>query len=145
MLRQEEADALIDMEKLFASNDPIQLPGPGAYLERQLVSADERKSFLLDVNRRGRILTARCTYQMRYQVTIHLLRLDVNGPPHTNPDDEHLAGPHIHRYREGYDDKWADPVSEPDFPNLGDVRDTFLRFLDVCNVVEIPDIQGVLL
>jgi len=144
MLTEEEADALIAMEKAFARPEPIELPGPGGCLKRALVSTDERESFLLDVNRRGAMVTVRCTYQLRYQVIIQLLRLDV-GRAHTNPDGQHLPGPHLHKYREGYDDKWAEPVSEPDFPALEDVRDTFVRFLGLCNVSGIPDIQGVLL
>jgi len=39
-----------------------------------------------------------------------MLRYD-NGGRHTNPDGEKFEGPHIHLFKEGFNDKFAYPVS----------------------------------
>ena len=70
-----------------------------------------------------------------------LLRLDLGGPQHRNPDDEEVPCPHIHVFREGYGHKWAFPVSPDLFPNPDDLIATYDAFLDRCNVIERPRIQ----
>ena len=57
-----------------------------------------------------------------------LKRLDLNGAPHRNPHDQIIPCPHMHTYREGYGDKWAEPVSAG-------------KFITECNVVQAPSIQ----
>lgn len=66
-----------------------------------------------------------------------LMRLCVNGAPHTNPDGAVISGTHLHVYREGYDARYADPVdiASPDF-----VEDTIL-LLKRFNVITMPAFQ----
>jgi hypothetical protein len=80
---------------------------------------DKREHFHLDVSR-GRIDLLKGKYQNRSRQAIILVRLDFGGKPHRNPDDEEIACPHLHVYREGYGDKWAMPVPPDRFPDVTD-------------------------
>lgn len=95
---------------------------------------------MLDVNRRGKIKLTKCTYQERYAIIEILLRLDIGGPPHENPDGAEVPSPHLHVYREGYGDKWAVPTP-PEFGNTGDLAGTLQDFMQYCRIQEIPAIQ----
>ena len=72
------------------------------------------------------------TFQERVRDTFVLVRLDVDGPPHTNPDGTFVPVPHLHEYREGYGDKWAREAVE--FTNTNDMWQTLIDFLHFCNV-----------
>lgn len=119
-----------------------KFPAAGERLVIPLVSLDRSEEFLLDATR-SRIDFSKITYQSRTRIAIVLLRLDLNGPPHRNPDDALIPCPHLHIYREGYGDKWAFPVP-PQFMHLDDMLLTFTDFLAECNVVEPPLVQSVL-
>ncbi len=140
MLTQQRADEVIGMPKRCTDTSPIDFPLLGEAIQLELKSLDDRESFLVDVNRRGRIKLSKCTYQERYEVVDVLLRLDVGGPPHVNPDGEELPCPHLHIYREGFADKWAEPAP-PDFTNTNDLPITLEHFLKYCKVENVPPIQ----
>lgn len=140
MLKQQEADALITMDKRFANAGIIDFPSVGDKAVFDLVSLDEREKFLADVNRASIRLT-KCTYQERYQVVEILVRLDVDGRPHENPDGEVLPCPHLHVYREGFADKWAKPLPADRFRDTSDLVQTFTDFLTFCHVQKAPEIQ----
>ncbi len=108
-LTQIEADALIQMDKFRTDGAAWNFPYAGEKLAIPLTSADKRENFILDINR-GRIKLTQATFQNRARQAIVLLRLDIDGPPHTNPDGAELACPHLHIYREGYGTKWAYPI-----------------------------------
>lgn len=74
-----------------------------------------------------------------------LVRIDVNGSPHKNPDGLVIPCPHIHIYKEGYNDKWAYPLDDYPFQDPLDIFLTFQDFADFCNILEYPDLQGKLL
>ena len=160
MLEQQEALRLIALPKIAIDSGPFLFPNPGDALHINLVAQDiAREQFILDVNRRGRIRSLRCTYQDRYQVSIILIRLDINGPPHDNPDGTLVSGNHIHIYREGYDDRFAyeltsaevlNLVSSPDRfgPSIGtlilntsDLLSVFHDFCHLINVVSSPPVS----
>ena len=106
-LTQEEADNLLAQHKKYIRHEPVFWPNPGAKVTVDLLSLDEREAFLLDVSRAS-IKLERLVLQLRARlVTVVLVRLDLNGAGHRNPDDAELPCPHIHLYREGYHDKWA--------------------------------------
>ena len=109
-------------------------------------SADGSEAFLLDINRAGSIRISRCTFQERYNVTIALVRLDLDeNKPHQNPDGIVIKGPHIHIYKEGYGDRWAYLLSEISpcpFSNTSDLLTSFTEFCNYCNIGSIPAIQG---
>lgn len=140
MITQAEADSLMAMPKRVMDSPPLRFPPVGASALFHLKSHDSKRDFLVDVNRKGRIKVSKCTYQERYAVTEILFRLDIDGPPHRNPDGQLLPCPHLHVYREGFGTKWAIP-SPPEFTTPSDLVITLREFLRYCTVDEIPDIQ----
>lgn len=138
-LTQPEADALLAMEKVATDDSPHDFPGAGDSLLVELRSPDGREEFILDIYR-GRINLAKVTYQNRARVTTILARLDLGGPPHTNPDGMVVPSPHLHLYREGYADKWAVAVPSS-FGNVADARAALTGFLGYCNVTRPPNFQ----
>lgn len=140
MLTQARADELRAMEKYCVDHTPIQFPSAGTASQITVKSTDERESLLVDVNRKGRIRVSKCTYQERYAVVEVLLRLDVGGPPHENPDGQEIPCPHLHVYREGFGMKWAQALPTA-FTDVADLVLTLREFLSYCNVEQIPSIQ----
>lgn len=139
-LSQSEADALIKVEKMRIDNKIWDFPSPGESVHVNLASTDKKESFILDVQR-GRIALAKATYQTRVHVVIPLVRIDVGGRPHRNPDDVEVPSPHIHLYREGYGDQWAYPLPFSDFPTPSDLWSTLYDFMSYCNIIEPPEFQ----
>lgn len=138
-LTQADADALIAMPKRPADDETRSFPLPGDRIIIPLVSLDRREDFLLDVTR-SQINIAKISHQNRARQVVVLMRLDVNGAPHRNPDGEEILGPHLHIYKEDFGDKWAYPLPLGKFENLGDLHRTLDDFLAECNVVEPPRI-----
>jgi hypothetical protein len=127
------------MSKTFASPVTISLR-PGINQTHELIGADPRERFLLDLWR-GTIKLSKYRFQTRGRQVIVLVRLCVNGAPHTNPDGSRIAGTHFHRYREGYEDRWASSVVPAEFKNTTDMGQTFRDFCDYCNVDNRPQFQ----
>jgi hypothetical protein len=154
MLTQSEADALIALGKKRTSNDTYNFPFSREILTIPIISIDGRESFLLDINKKGSIKLTRCTYQERYRRIIILVRLDIDGQPHTNPEvdivplpylipynGQTIKCPHLHLYVEDYMDKWAIPAPANEFPNTKDLYKTLEDFFRYCNIIEPPIIQ----
>jgi hypothetical protein len=142
-LTQAEADSLIAMEKVRADEKEYEFPIPGEKLVIPLTSKDKRENFILDVSR-GRIDLGKVTYQNRGRQVVVLVRLDVGGAPHRNPDFEEVACPHLHVYREGYGAKWAIPAPVDKFPNTGDIFQTLFHFMQHCNITTTPNVRKLL-
>src|SRR5438046_1727577 len=123
-LTQDEADELMAMEKRAGDEREWLFPGPGDSITIPLTSLDKRENFMLDVTR-GQIKLSKATYQNRARVAIILLRLDLDGPPHRNPDGIEIPCPHLHIYREGLGDKWAIPAPVARYPDTLDLFSTF--------------------
>lgn len=145
MLTHAEAQRLIHLDKVIESPAIASFPSSGNRKVLELTSVDGNENFIVDINRPGQIFLSRCTYQNRYRKDIILLRLDINGPKHTNPDGTIIPCPHLHVYREGSMDRWAYPVDPNDFPHLNDMIQTMIDFLEYCHVTntsEIRSLQG---
>ena len=140
-LTQAEADHLIELDKHRVDNRGWGYPSLGGKVSIPLLSEDRREEFTLDLWR-SRINLAKSTHQNRARQVVILIRLDIGSAPHRNPDGEEIAAPHIHRYREGFGDKWAETVPEGVFRNLADPLWTLHDFMQYCNIVEHPIIQG---
>ena len=136
-LTQTEADLLISMDKHRTNEDSWDYPGLGGSISIPLISTDKRENFLLDASR-GKIDLLKGTYQNRSRNVIVLVRLDFGGQPHRNPDDQEIASPHLHVYREGFGDKWAVEVPADKFTNLSDLWHTLNEFMSFCHIVEPP-------
>lgn len=142
-LPQDLADALLSMPKWPAGEAVYRLPPHRSKLMVPLRDKDEREEFIPDIFRGG-ISLERRTHQTRGRQIYVLARLDF-GSPHRNPDGEEIGVPHLHLYREGFGDKWAYPVPQEKFPNLGDMLATLNDFMAFCNVVEPPVFEPELL
>lgn len=142
LLTQQEADALLALEKHFLGDERFDFPSLGGSLRIPLHSSDRREEFSLDITR-GRILLEKNTFQTRARKAVILARLDLAGPPHRNPDGEEIDCPHLHLYREGYGDKWAAPLPEA-FAGIEDTVELMDAFMDYCRVVAKPIIERVL-
>lgn len=138
-LTQSEADALIAMEKHRFDEERYSYPTSGS-LVVPLQSPDKREQFMLDI-RRGRIDLLKGKYQTRARQVVALVRLDFGGAPHRNPDDQEIASPHLHIYREGYGDKWAAPIPMEHFPRIEDLWGTLEDFMKYCRVTAPPHID----
>src|SRR6266436_3806404 len=94
-ISQSEANSLIAMEKHRIDEKQWSFPAAGDRLAIPLKSADERENFVLDISR-GQIRLTKATFQNRARQAIILLRLDLDGPPHRNPDGREVPCPHLH-------------------------------------------------
>lgn len=136
-LTQVEADALLAMEKHRVDEERRRLPDLGGGLFVPLASPDGAERFCLDITR-GRINLIKGTFQTRARTTMVLARLDFGGSPHRNPDGEEIACPHLHLFREGYNDRWAIPIPADRFPSIGDHFGSLHDFMRYCNVTRPP-------
>lgn len=139
-ISQAEADALIAMEKHSVEAKDWLFPEPGGRLAIPLTSPDRRESFVLDITR-AQIKLTKATYQNRARQAIILMRLDLDGAPHRNPDGQEIPTPHLHIYREGYGDKCAFPAPVDRYPDVTDLFATFEAFMRHCNITDTPRIS----
>jgi len=136
---QAEADGLLAVKKVRVTDTQYDYPSMGGSIHIPLKSEDRREEFFLDVAR-GRINLLKGTLQNRARQIIVLARLDYGGPGHPNPDGEEIPCPHLHLYKEGYGDKWAFPIPQDKFPNIGDQWETLSDFMKYINVTQPPTI-----
>ena len=139
-LTQADADALIAMEKWRVNEERSSFPGRGQKLTLPLQSINKRERFLLDVSR-ARIDLRKVKMQNRARQVVVLVRLDLGGAPHRNPDGVEIPVPHLHLYREAYGDKWAMPLQANQFSNVTDLRLTLDDFSRYCNITKPPHID----
>jgi hypothetical protein len=139
-ITQAEADVLIAMEKHRVSDTQWLFPPPGDKLSIPLTSVDKREPFVLDISR-AQIKLTKATFQNRARQAVILIRLDLDGPPHRNPDGQEVPCPHLHFYREGYGDKWAVPAPRSKYADTSDLLTTLDEFMAHCNITTRPNIQ----
>ena len=140
MLTQSEIDNLLVMIKELETKGLYTFPQPGNSEKINITSKDGKYKFIIDINRKGKIKASKCTYQERYRKDVILLRLDIDGPPHTNPDGKTLGSNHLHIFKEGFGDRWAYKL--PD--SISDKKDlvkTLIDFLEYCKVQNIDEIN----
>jgi hypothetical protein len=140
MLTQAEADNLRQMSKLFVRATTISFR-PGIDETYELLSSDGKEQFQLDLWR-GTLRLSKLKYQNRARKHSVLVRVDIQGSPHTNPDGQQIGGTHIHLYREGFEDKWAEPVDSSVFSDLSNPQQVFADFCIFCNIQQPPPTQG---
>lgn len=141
MLDQNTVDHLLLLVKVLTDASTIVFPTFGTGIVLEATDRDRTERFKIDVQRKGKKKRTKCTYQMRYVQTEILVRVDIDGPPHENPDGEEVPCPHIHIYREGYADRWARPLPLNDFPSVADLVATLKDFLRYCKFENIPSVQ----
>lgn len=148
-MTNKEFNILLGLPKTF-SKSPINLPiagRTGVYNVESTLSSDR---FFLDVDRSSKIELSKFKIQHRYATTkLPLVRIDINSPPHTNPDGCKLSRNHIHIYQETENDTgnlpWAYDLESIDlFAGISnDFMAIFYAFCKYCNI-STDNIQGVL-
>ena len=142
---------LIKLKKIFTKS-PIILPNNGENDTYDLESIKTKDKFYLDIDRRGRIELSRFKLQTRYATTkLPLIRIDIDSPPHMNPDGTKTTRNHIHIYRETEHDTgnlpWA--YSLESFESIQfnknniNFMEVFSSFCEYCNI-DTNNIQGVI-
>lgn len=137
-LTDEGAKGLIAVEKWRSDEEQAYFPVPGSRVEKGLVSSDFKHRFILTVNRSNKRNPAKITYQLRTASADILLRLDIEGPAHGNPDGTLIPCPHLHIYKQGYGDRWAYAIPEHLARNLPDLFEVLADFYLYCNVTQPP-------
>ena len=95
-----EFSSLISINKVFMYPNSVKLPLSKDLKIFKVKSETTKDTFLLDCDRRG-------TYELRYKNQLRhsrdfpMIRLEINCPPHQNPDGRILSRNHIHVYKEG--------------------------------------------
>lgn len=137
---QSDADRLLSMDKFAANDDNYPFPDFGGKLSIELVNSVEKEEFVLNFTR-GSINLQKRNHQVRGHKVIILARLDLDGPPHRNPDGQEIGPRHLHLYREGYADKWAFPIPDDIFTDMDNAYQTLQDFMRFCKVVRPPKIE----
>lgn len=130
-LTDEEVKRLLTLAKRFDDASHYRFPF-AKKCTHELSAIHGPEKFILDI-RRGTIDIRKYTYQKRKRGIAPLARLDIRGPRHRNPDGEYIECPHLHIYREGFEDKWAIPLPD-DFAECETSEDFFFRFLEWCKI-----------
>ena len=106
-------------------------------------SVDRREQFLLDMSR-GRIDLRKVKMQNRGRQVVVLVRLDLGGAPHRNPDGQEIGTPHIHIYREGTATNGRSRSRQTGSATWGNMWKTLDDFFAYCNVTRPPRVEPVL-
>jgi hypothetical protein len=138
-LSQDLANGLISMRKQRKTEEVYYFPGSGDSRILPLVSEDFQESFSLDIAR-GNKDASKIKYQNRGRDVVVLLRIDLKGHDHCNPDGSEVPCPHLHIYKQGYADKWAYPIPT-EFTNPSDKWQMLNDFMHYCNIIRPPNIQ----
>jgi hypothetical protein len=139
MLEQDDVDYLLGLIKELSINS-INFPNPGEHIELPIQSIATKDKFIIDVNRKGTINIKKCTFQTRYQKSVVLLRIDIEGSPHTNPDGQSIQCPHLHIFREGYGTSWAFPLSKYIPTKVDDLIQVLIDYLKYNNINNVPKV-----
>lgn len=144
-----EFNALMGLKK-HINADKIELPQMGELGKIiPVVSDTTTDTFAIDADRRCSIALYRHKLQERYlNFPENMVRLEINGRPHTNPDGTVLSRNHIHIFSEQYGLSVAyelDSVSNVLFKDLSSFDKIFYDFCKFCNInINNTQIQGVI-
>jgi hypothetical protein len=154
ILSQQEAQRLFELPKRIFSEYAIRFPSEGERITLECLSYSRRYVFQADIDRSG-MIRSKLKFQNRYNRIFILRRLEIIGPPHKNPPDAlqydflkkyenmEIPCPHLHIYVEGFNDRWAIPISDFDgFSMLpGDTPyEIMIKFFKYCNI-DIPNFE----
>ncbi|WP_341877632.1 DUF6978 family protein [Defluviitalea saccharophila] len=136
---------LLSLEKEFLEKN-IALPKVNTYVTFNIISTNQKEEFFLDIDRRGRIEFHKTKIQNRY-IREPLIRLEIDAPPHQNPDGTKTSRNHIHIYKENYGLSWAydlSSFSKELFCDCNNFANVFTDFCKYCNIKLQSNLQGVI-
>lgn len=140
-LTQKQADFLIGIAKEFLDTSTIIL-NQSFDFERELRSLNKQELFILSLYQ-GKIDLKKVTYNKRHNSGVTLIRIDLTKGQHTNPDGKKIIGPHMHIYKEGYDDSFAIPLPDKSMgiTNTGDCIKCLNELFTFCNIKPIKVVK----
>lgn len=100
ILSQDEADRLIAIGKIIIGSESFKMPTFGD--EKKIISLEDTQavtSFRVDIQFSRRSNSLKGNYQLCVHSNVPLLRLNFNGPSHSNPDGSKVGGNHLHTKR----------------------------------------------
>ncbi|MFR4986761.1 MAG: DUF6978 family protein [Lachnospirales bacterium] len=148
MLTYNEFQHIMSIQKNFIDCN-IKFCKIGDNISYDLISiSNSNKKFKLDVDRRTRSIELN-KIKIQNRLDIPLIRVDINSPPHINPDRTKTSRNHIHIYKEGYDLKWAmnlEGFHSIYFKNTNIFNNLFIDFCKYCNIdiSKLNNFQGVI-
>lgn len=141
-MTREKAQELIQILKQLLKTGIYELPKSGdmdKLVLKSLQSSNDQ--FSVYINRKGAVDPKKYTLLLHFTEE-DLLRIDVHGTAHHNPDGSIVPCPHIHmRIKdEGRWDKYAFDLPAI-FGNAEDCAETLRDFLQYCNTNNISEIR----
>lgn len=138
------------LDDLIIQNLIKELKHPNTHIDNELIkshfgyvnercsimSHDNKTNYTLSVYR-GNRESGRFTVYLYFQETKHcLVRIDINGGQHINPDGSLSPKSHMHIYNNRYSmkDAVAQPIDLKDFPVINNLYDVYLDFLKYTNI-----------
>lgn len=146
-LTNEEYSRVMSLKKCFDKN--IILPQENESKDFGLHSRETGEEFLLSAERKNIVKFSiyRSKFNHCYS-KIPIVRLEIGGRPHINPDGTFIGRDHIHIFKEGYDLSWAYELSEENYiKHFHNYNDYNLLFEDICvycNIVIPNNLQNVM-
>lgn len=106
---------------------------------------NSRLKFDLIINRKGHLKDDYLTYQIQTKSQL-LIRFDISGSPHENPNGTMINTPHIHIFDEIHDHgRIAIPLEElEDLELISDLRYSLLEFMRYNNISDVDIEIGLL-
>ena len=141
-MTREQTQELIHVMKKLLLTGTYYFPTTGQMNSIPLQSLQSPKDkFTVYVNRKSTIVPGKYSTNLHYPQE-DLLRIDVNGPVHVNPDGTKVPCPHIHiRTKDtGKWDVWAYDIPAG-FGNTEDYINTVKDFLQYCHTNNIDELM----
>jgi MoaA/NifB/PqqE/SkfB family radical SAM enzyme len=144
MVDQDEINRLLGLKKHSDPKRTYKLPFPGNKLSIQLDSDNRREKFALNVYR-GKRIELKFNYSTIAKTILPfcLVRVDLNGSEHQNPDGTIIPCPHIHIFNEEFGESLARPLSGIImFKDIYDTWEVLQDFISFCNIETRPVIDN---
>ena len=129
-LTQHEGDTLLGMSKITNKENLLCKSSLRCTLDIPLQSKNGKEKFILYYTQHSINILKR-NHHLSARNIIGLARLDLDGPPHRNPDGEEIGPRHLHLYRENFGLKWAYDIPNDKFSNLENAFSDARRFYDL--------------
>ena len=132
-MNDNEFEALLNQEKVLDKFSDLPLFGS----KKEYLIKGIDTDFELFVDYSGKRIEFVQKQKYHLQETIGMVRLEIDAPPHINPDGTTVGRNHIHIYKENYDLRWAYSLKDFDiflFKNTQDIIEIFKDFCKYCNI-----------
>ena len=140
-MTREQTQELIQVMKKLLLTGTYYIPKTGQMNSIPLQSLQSTKDrFTVYINRKSTIVPGKYTINLHYPQE-DLLRIDVNGSVHTNPDGTKVPCPHIHIRTKVSVIKHVSAYDIPAvFGNVDDHINTVKDFLQYCHTYNIDEL-----